>query len=104
MTLTPIWRVVDMTRNLTDGYVSNVSYVCEITYEQNDTTNSYAHSDVIELERPETLIPYADLTNDIVIGWVKEAIGAAACTATETKIVAEVNELLSPSLGYGTPW
>ena len=104
MTLTPNWRITDLTRDLSDGYVSKVNYVVEITYEQDGISHVHTNSYKMELEKPETLIPYADLTNDVVAGWIKDLIGAETVTSIEESLISTVNEILLPATGNGLPW
>ena len=104
MTLTPNWRITDLTRDLSDGYVSKVNYVVEITYEQDGISHVHTNSYVINLEKPETLIPYADLTNDTVAGWIKDLLGAESVTSIEEFLISTVTEILTPTTGNGLPW
>lgn len=99
------WRVTDLTRDLSDGYVKKVYYVAEIVYKDADeVTHSFTRSSELNFDRPETLIPYSDLTNDIVIAWIKEQLGNENCKFIEDSLTAEFNEKISPTLGYGFPW
>ena len=72
MTITKTWQVNTLQRELADGYVNKVIYRINGT----DGTYTTRATGEIDLERPETLIPYKDLTEDTVIGWVKAKIDA----------------------------
>ena len=99
------WRVTDLTRDLSDGFVMKVNYVAEIVHKETDgVTYSFARSSELSFDRPETLIPYSELTNDIVIGWIQEQLGIETCKQIEDSLTAEINEQRSPTLGYGFPW
>ena len=104
MTLTPNWRITDLTRDLSDGFVSKVYYVVEITYEQDGTSRAHTNSYEIILERPETLVPYTDLTNDTVAGWIKALVGAETVTSIEESLISTVTEIITPTTGNGLPW
>ena len=104
MTLTPNWRVTDLIHDLSDGFVSKVYYVVEITYEQDSISRTHTNSYDMELDRPETLIPYTDLTNDIVVGWIKGLLGAETVTDIEESLVSVVTEVITPTTGTGLPW
>lgn len=104
MTLTPNWRITDLTHDLSDGFVSKVYYVVEITYEQDGTSRVHTNSYEADLERPETLIPYADLTNEVVVGWIKDLVGAETVTSIEESLILAVTEILTPTIGSGLPW
>ena len=67
MTITKTWEVNTLQRELADGYVNKVIYRVNGT----DGTYSTRATGEVDLEKPETLIPYKDLTEETVIGWVK---------------------------------
>ena len=99
------WRVTDLTRDLSDGYVMKVNYVAEIVYKDaSEVTHSFVRSSELNFDRPETLIPYSDLTNDTVIDWVKAQLGNDNCKFIEDSLTKEINEQIAPTLGYGFPW
>jgi hypothetical protein len=61
----------------------------------------------VDLEKPETLIPYKDLTQETVIGWVKaklEAQETGTVAKIESAIDANINLQKTPTHGTGTPW
>ena len=64
------WGIAQMERHTADGIVFTVHY----TVAANDGTYSSSAYGSIGLEQPEgEVIPYADLTPEIVIGWVQDA-------------------------------
>ena len=67
MAITKTWEVNTLQRELADGYVNKVIYRVKGT----DGTYETRATGEVDLEKPETLIPYKDLTQDTVIGWVK---------------------------------
>lgn len=58
----------------------------------------------IGLERPDSLIPFDDLTEDMVVGWVKEKLGAEKVAEVEAALQAQIDEQHAPSKASGTPW
>jgi hypothetical protein len=58
----------------------------------------------IGLERPDNLIPYEELTKEIVVGWVKERMGEEQVETTETALLAQIAEQKAPSKASGVPW
>ena len=103
MTITKTWQVNTLQRELTTGYVNKVIYRVIGTA---DTYTSRATGEV-DLENPETLIPYKDLTEETVLGWVK-----AKLEANEEGTVAKIEKAIednitlqkTPVHGVGTPW
>ena len=55
-------------------------------------------------ERPETLVPYADLTEATVIGWVKDKLTAEKVTEIEAALQAQIDEQRTPTKASGLPW
>ena len=103
MTITKTWQVNTLQRELADGYVNKVIYRINGT----DGTYTTRATGEIDLERPETLIPYKDLTEDTVIGWVKAKIDAneaGTVSKIEAAIDAQIIAQRTPTHGTGVPW
>ena len=69
-----------------------------------DGTYSSGAYGSLGFERPDKLIPYADLTEQMVIGWVKDAFGAEKVTEIEAALQAQLDEQRHPSKASGMPW
>ena len=100
MTITKTWEVNTLQRELADGYVNKVIYRVNGT----DGTYSTRATGEVDLEKPDTLIPYKDLTQETVIGWVKAKLGSDAVTDIEKAIDDNITLQKTPVHGVGTPW
>jgi hypothetical protein len=100
MTATITWSVKSLERETSDGYVYTVHYRVDAA---DDTYKAGAYGSV-GLERPETLIAYADLTEDTVISWVKAQLTAEKVTEIEADLRAQIDEQRTPSKASGVPW
>jgi|TARA_B100000073_G_scaffold82788_1_gene63433 hypothetical protein len=101
MSTTNTWSIAQLERETSDGYV----FVAHYTVDANDGTYKAGAYGSVGFERPETLVPYADLTKEVVIGWVKEAIGGADKVAEiEAALQKQLDEQKAPSTASGTPW
>ena len=100
MTITKTWEVNTLQRELADGYVNKVIYRVNGT----DGTYSTRATGEVDLEKPETLVPYKDLTPEIVIGWVKAKLGSDSVTEIEKAIDDNITLQKTPVHGVGTPW
>ena len=49
-------------------------------------------------------IPYQNLTEAIVIGWVKEEMGADQVAAHEAAVQAQIDAQKNPTTAAGVPW
>ena len=101
MSTTFTWAIANLERETSDGYVFTAHY----TISANDGTYSAGAYGSVGLERPESLIPFDDLTEEVVIDWVKEAIGGEEkVTEIETALQAQLDEKHAPSKAAGVPW
>jgi hypothetical protein len=103
MTTTTVWNVAQLERHTADGIVMTVHY----TVNANDGTYSAGAYGSIGLEQPDPdeIIPYASLTPEIVIGWVKERLGGAEkVEEIEVALQAQLDEKHAPSVAAGLPW
>ena len=101
MTTTTTWNIAQLERHTADGIVMTVHY----TVDANDGTYSAGAYGSIGLEQPDPdeIIPYADLTPEIVIGWVKERLGEKV-TEVEAALQVQLDEKHAPSAAAGLPW
>jgi hypothetical protein len=95
------WAIANLERETADGFVFTAHY----TVNANDGTYSSGAYGSIGLQRPDNLIPFADLTEDLVVGWVKEALGGDEKVAEiEAALQAQIDEQRAPSKAAGVPW
>ena len=87
MATTFTWGINTLERETDDGYVFTAHY----TVNANDDTYSAGAYGSTGFERPDNLIPYNQLDEPTVIGWVKEALGG-------DEKVAEIEAALQLSL------
>jgi hypothetical protein len=100
MTTTFTWHIANLERETADGFVMTAHY----TVTAEDGTYSSGAYGSLGFERPDKLIPFADLTEELVIGWVKDAFGAEKVTEIEAALQAQLDEQHHPSKASGTPW
>ena len=102
MTTTYDWAIANLERHTADEIVFTAHWTLAAT---DGTYTSTAYGS-IGLEQPEgDIIPYADLTPEIVIGWVKERLGGDDKVAEiEAALQAQLDEKHAPSKATGLPW
>ena len=101
MTTTLNWNIANLERETADGYVFTVHY----TVNAEDGTYTSGAYGSLGLERPEgDMIPFADLTQEIVVGWVKEKFGDEKVAEIEAALQAQLDEQHAPSKQAGVPW
>jgi hypothetical protein len=100
MATTFTWHIANLERETADGFVMTAHY----TVTAEDGTYSSGAYGSLGFERPDKLIPYADLTEELVIGWVQDAFGAEKVTEIEAALQAQLDEQRHPSKASGMPW
>ena len=98
MTTTFSWAIASCDRTTADGIVTTVHW----TVAANDGTYTSSAYGSIGLEQPEDdFIPYADLTPEIVIGWVQDKLDVPVI---EAALQAQLDEQAAPTKAAGVPW
>jgi len=101
MATTFTWAISQLERETADGFVFTAHY----TVNANDGTYSSGAYGSIGFQRPDNLIPFADLTEELVVGWVKEALGGAEkVIEIEAALQAQIDEQRNPTKAAGVPW
>ena len=106
MAVTTTWSINTLERTLADGIVSSVHYnvIATDDDDNNFSASSYGQVGLAAPEEGDTVIPYADLTSDTCVGWVKDALGADSVTATEAGLSNQIELQKNPVNGSGVPW
>jgi hypothetical protein len=96
------WGVAQMERHTADGIIFTVHY----TVAASDGTYSSSAYGSIGLEQPEgDVIPYADLTPELVIGWVQDKLGGEEKVAEiQSALQAQIDQQRTPTTAQGVPW
>lgn len=101
MSTTVTWNIANLERETADGYVYTVHY----TVDAKDDTYAAGAYGSIGLERPEDeMIPFAELTPEVVVGWVKDQLGEEKVAEVEAALQAQLDEQRAPTKAAGLPW
>jgi hypothetical protein len=104
MSITIDWKVNDVESVIADGGVTNVKWQCSAT----DGEQAYAvNGGEATLEPDATasdFISYDDLTESVVMGWVKDSLGEEEVASIEEVLTAKVTAQMSPTSQTGLPW
>lgn len=110
MAITKKWEINTLNRELADGYVTEVIY--RVKGMDGEEEKARVTGGVF-LEKPETLIPYKDLTESIVLGWVKDKLKSEKdpegktidrVAEIEKSLEDKINLINTPVSAQGTPW
>jgi hypothetical protein len=94
------WQVQNMTRDLSNGFVINVAWACTASQ---DSASAFHGGTTVYTQESDSFIPYEDLTEEIVLGWVYEALGDQKAEI-EASLTAKVEKQLNPVSANGLPW
>jgi hypothetical protein len=95
------WNVANLERETSDGYVFTVHYTVSAS---DDVYSSGAYGS-LGLERPESeLIPFSELDELTVVGWVKEKFGEEKVAEIEAALQTQLDEQRNPTKAAGLPW
>ena len=105
------WKVSELSRVAADGFVVKVRYEVEAI----DGEHSASIHDVVTydqetsaLKMSETpgaqLVPFDQLTEALVIGWVKETVTQYGVASIEASLARMIEEKKQPKIVNGLPW
>lgn len=103
MSATITWSISELERHTADGIVFTAHYRVDAA----DGTYTAGAYGSIGLDAPaegDPVIPYADLTEATVIGWVKDYLGAEKVTEVESALQTNIDEQHAPTTATGKPW
>lgn len=89
-----------------DGF-ENVVFQCHwrLTGVDGDHTGSVYGTAGLTLDPEADFTPFAELTETVVIGWVKDAMGEEAVAAHEANVAAQIEALINPPVVRpALPW
>ena len=110
MAITKTWEVNTLERELADGYVKKVIYRVKGLDGSEEKARATGE---VNLEKPETLIPYKDLTEATVLGWVKAKLNTEVdkdgkavdrVALIEKSLEDEIALINTPVTSTGKPW
>ena len=101
MAITTTWEINTLEREVADGYAKKAIYRVK---GMDGSEEKARFTGEVKLEKPETLIPYKDLTESKVLEWVKAALGTEEVASIEKWLEDEVTLINTPVEATGKPW
>ena len=92
------WNVVQTDYNTSDKFITTVHY--NVSAVDGEFTAS-TYGTVGYTQEDKSYIPFANLTKETVIGWVKDSLGQET---VETALAAQIEALKNPVSESGLPW
>jgi hypothetical protein len=91
------WTISTLDHNTADGFVTCAHWQATAV-DGEHSASAYA---TVSWQEGTPTIPYANLTEATVLGWVWESVDK---TATESALAAQIALLKNPVKASGTPW
>lgn len=98
------WTISQLERTLPDGVVYIAHW--RLTKEQDGKVGTAYGTVSFPAKDPSDpeFVPYDQLTEAVVVEWVKAALGTEQVTALETSVQEQINTQLNPTTCAGLPW
>ena len=93
------WAIAQLERETADGKVIVVHYTVNAS---NGTYSAGAYGSLGF--DGEVTTPFADLTEEVVVGWVKDSLGEDKVAEVEAALQNQIDEQAAPTKAAGTPW
>jgi hypothetical protein len=113
MTITHDWHIANLEYEIEDGFVYTAHWIAEAS---DGSLKSSAYGS-LGLSRPDNLIPYESLTEEIVVSWVKEKFSEvlesedpeaepkkSRLQQIEEGLAAQIESQKHPKTDAGLPW
>ena len=105
------WTIEQLERETETGLVTLVHWRATATenIDTDETVPNYINVisattyGSVGLTAGDTVIPFADLTKEVVIGWVKDKLGAETVAATEAGLAQQLADQKAPKSTAGFP-
>ena len=103
------WKVANLERNVADGKVYTVHYTVNAlsdTVDPNSESGGFYSAGAYGSLGfdGEVTTPFENLTETVVIGWVKEQLGAEKVAEIQAALQAQIDEKVAPTKAAGVPW
>ena len=99
------WTVSAMDYTVSQDGHTNVVNTVHWRCLKEDGDNSGSSYGTVGLEAPSgSFVEWADVTEEMAVGWAKAALGDDQVAATEAAIDAQIAELATPTSGTGVSW
>lgn len=103
MAVTITWNIKNLARRTKDGFVWSAVFTVTGT----DGTYKHTVNGTRKFNEPKTLIPYKDLTEDVIVQWVKDNLikeDPSSVEKIEQNVKNRISEEKAPTVAYGVPW
>jgi hypothetical protein len=105
--MTTTWNIFDTKRRKSDGVIIKIVYGCTVQ-QDNYLDRTIAELNITGDASAEGFISYTNLTQDVILNWVKSSIGPQRVLAIETSlrnnVTAQKAAAEAEIIVNGLPW
>ena len=103
------WKILNLKRQIESGYV----YAVDFAINGSNSFHTHSMTATLNLEKPENLVPYNELTETIILKWIQDKLNAEnakdkvrnpSSADLENQMKGIIQEKTHPTLGDGLPW
>ena len=100
--VTITWKIANLERIVSNGFIIVAHWICNAS-ENGYSTELYG-SEIFEYDPNQAdFIPYEQLTESIVVGWVHTRLGSNVAVI-ESTVTDSLDKLVNPVVLSGLPW
>jgi len=94
------WVITNLDREVASGLVTTV-YYSVLASENIYQTSTYG---TVDLDRADDIIPFEDLTEQLIIDWIKDKLGKKRVDSIIAYLQTQLNDQKTPKTAKGLPW
>lgn len=103
-TVTITWNIANLERLCATGEIQIVHYTVEAVSDD-DAYRSSAYGSVgLSRADANAMVPYADVTKEMVLEWLKAKLGDEPIANIESALKERLREQRQPTKASGLPW
>ena len=102
MTTAFTWTINTLERLTQTGEIQTIHYSVDAV---DDQYRAGAYGSIgLDPAEPDSMVPYADVTEQQCVEWLKAKLGDEAVSNVEAALVQQLSEQRQPTRAQGTPW
>jgi hypothetical protein len=94
------WKIDQVTSSKDNGLVVKIHWRVLLS----DGAFHASDFGVVDVERSQSFIGYAELTEEIILGWVYDKLGANKVSMIENALSEKINSQKNQGVVNGLPW
>ena len=101
------WTIATLEHEISDGAVVVSHWRAsdsEVVGEETFSGTSYGTCSFAPDPASPDYVPYADITEEMAIGWTKDSLGEEQVASIEASIAAQIDAEKNPTQEAGVPW